>query len=55
MLLTGVQSQPLDMLRRISIVPDLIPEARIFESTDACMAWLAAELSARPEAAAPHA
>lgn len=31
-ILTGVQPQPMDMLRRIDIVPALVPETHVFES-----------------------
>jgi SulP family sulfate permease len=40
-LLIGVQAQPLEMLRRISFVPDLVPEDQLFGDMAACMAWLA--------------
>ncbi len=33
--LTGLQTQPSDMLRRIGIIPILIPEDQVFESFDA--------------------
>lgn len=49
-LLTGVQSQPNDMLRKINIVPDLIPEECLCQGTDLCMKWLARELEARSPA-----
>ena len=39
-LLTGVNTQPMDMLRRIDIVPDLIPEEHIFEAFEDSIAWL---------------
>ncbi len=39
-LLTGVQQQPEDMLRRIRIVPDLIGEDHIFSNIEACASWL---------------
>jgi SulP family sulfate permease len=29
---TGLQTQPADMLRRIKLVPDLIPDDRVFET-----------------------
>jgi SulP family sulfate permease len=50
-LLTGVQSQPNDMLRKINIVPDLIPEECLCRGTAPCMKWLARELEARSPAA----
>jgi len=49
-LLTGVQSQPNDMLRTIKIVPDLIAEECICRGTDPCMKWLAGELEGRSPA-----
>ncbi|MBK6489697.1 MAG: SulP family inorganic anion transporter [Gemmatimonadetes bacterium] len=48
-LLIGVQTQPDDMLRRIRLVPDLIPEEGLFEGTDSCLAWLARELAVTPD------
>lgn len=39
-LLTGIHEQPLDMLRRINLVPDLIPEVHLFENMEQCTAWL---------------
>ncbi len=54
-LLTGVQSQPNDMLRKIKIVPDLIPEECLCRGTDPCMKWLAGELEAGPLAIQPSA
>lgn len=50
-LLTGVQSQPNDMLRKINIVPDLIPEECLCPGTEPCMKWLAGELEKRSSAA----
>ncbi len=50
-LLTGVQSQPNDMLRKINIVPDLIPEECLCRGIEPCMKWLARELEARSPAA----
>jgi len=41
-LLTGLQTQPDDMLRRIGIIPNLIAEDRIFTSFEACQTWLMA-------------
>jgi len=43
-LLTGVQSQPQDMLRTIDIVPDLLPESRIFDEFEQSIEWLKQEL-----------
>jgi len=44
-LLTGVHTQPMDMLRRIDIVPDLIPEEHIFETFEDSIVWLKEYLS----------
>lgn len=44
-LLTMVQPQPLDMLRSIGIVPDLVPEADLFDSIDDAFAYLQTKLS----------
>ena len=38
--LTGLQSQVEDMLRRISLIPELVPEEHVFESFAACEKWL---------------
>jgi SulP family sulfate permease len=45
-LLTGVHTQPMDMLRRIDIVPDLIPETHIFDTFDDSLAWVRSHLPA---------
>ena len=42
-LLTGIHQQPLDMLRAIRFVPDLIPEEHLFEDINQCTAWLGQE------------
>lgn len=39
-LLTGVNQQPMDMLTRIKIVPDLISEEQIFESFEDSIRWV---------------
>lgn len=39
-LLTGMQTQPEDMLRRIGLVPNLIAEERTFDTFEACQEWL---------------
>ncbi|MDF1698620.1 MAG: SulP family inorganic anion transporter [Saprospiraceae bacterium] len=39
-ILTKVQDQPLDMLRSIDIIPDLIPEDDIFEDVEQAFAYL---------------
>jgi len=38
-LLTGLQTQPGDLLRRIGLVPNLIGEHQIFETFEACQEW----------------
>ncbi len=43
-LLTGLQPQPQDMLRTIDIVPDLLPESRVFEEFEQSIEWLKQEL-----------
>ena len=37
--LTGLQTQPADMLQRIELIPNLISNDRIFETFDDCQAW----------------
>jgi len=39
-LLTGVHTQPMDMLRRIDVVPALIPETHVFETFEDGIAWV---------------
>ncbi len=39
-LLTGLQNQPKEQLKRINVIPDLIPEANIFASFPECLAWV---------------
>jgi len=39
-LLTGLQTQPDGMLRRIGIIPDLVSEEQIFGSFEACQEWV---------------
>jgi len=39
-LLTGTHEQPLDMLRQISIVPDLIGQEHLFKDLKQCTTWL---------------
>jgi SulP family sulfate permease len=39
-LLTGLHSQPYDMLTTIDIVPDLLPENQLFENFEDSIAWL---------------
>lgn len=46
-LITGLHPQPYDMLRTIDIVPDLLPENRLFEEFEDSVAWLRQELAQR--------
>jgi sulfate permease, SulP family len=46
-LMTGLQHQPMRMLKRINLIPGLIPEAYHFNTFADCMAWLEEELSDR--------
>jgi SulP family sulfate permease len=39
-LLVDIQKQPLYLMKSIDIVPDLIPEAHIFDSFDECTKWI---------------
>ena len=39
-LMTGTQSQPLDMMKRIDIVPGVITESQMFDDFQSCEAWL---------------
>ncbi len=39
-LFTGVQPQPLDMLKKIDIIPDLVPIMHVFDSFKDCEVWL---------------
>jgi SulP family sulfate permease len=39
-LLTGLDIQPSDMLKRIKVIPDLIPEEQIFEEFEDSIRWL---------------
>ncbi|MBN4049711.1 SulP family inorganic anion transporter [Bacteroidales bacterium AH-315-N07] len=38
--LTGVQPQPLDMLKKIDVIPALIPEIHVFVTFEDCEVWL---------------
>jgi SulP family sulfate permease len=44
-ILTALQPQPLDMLRKIEIVPALVPEIHIFDQFSECEEWLKQNLS----------
>lgn len=41
--LTGVAEQPLDMLKRIGLVPNLVGEDEVFEDFEKCVAWIREE------------
>ena len=43
-LMTGLQHQPLRMMKRINLIPGMIPEAYHFLTFADCMAWLEEEL-----------
>ncbi len=43
--MTGLREQPLRMLRRINLVPGLIPENYLFNSFKDCIKWLEEELN----------
>jgi len=38
--IVGAQKQPLYMMERIDIIPDLIPKSEVFENFDACIKHL---------------
>jgi SulP family sulfate permease len=38
--LTGLQTQPADMLRRIGLVPNLIAEDLVFDTFEDCQQWI---------------
>lgn len=44
-LLSGVDAQPLDMMRRIDIVPDLIEEEHVFETYEGAIDYVEAQLN----------
>jgi SulP family sulfate permease len=46
-LFTGLQKQPKDMLRRIQMIPDLIPEKNLFKNFHEAITWMAHE--SKPE------
>jgi SulP family sulfate permease len=56
-LLVNVLAQPRYMMERIDIIPDLVPTEHIFNSFDACMAWVkenATELSSKDPGSTSH-
>ena len=42
--MTGLQTQPYLMLKRINLVPGLIPENYLFDNFENCIQWLGEEL-----------
>ena len=38
--LTGLQTQPSDMLQRIGLIPNLVTEDQVFETFDDCQKWI---------------
>jgi sulfate permease, SulP family len=45
--MTGLREQPMRMLKRINLIPGLIPEQYLFETFAQCIEWLDRELSDR--------
>ncbi len=43
--LSGIQSQPLDMMSRLNIIPDLISEDHVFDTIDECAIYVKNELA----------
>ena len=43
--ITGIQDQPMGMLRKIDVIPDLIPENHLFATFGMCKKWLKEILS----------
>jgi SulP family sulfate permease len=39
-ILTGLQAQPLDMLKKIDIIPALVPDIHLFKNFKDCESWL---------------
>ena len=39
-LMTGLHVQPRDMLKRIDIIPDLVPENHLFDDFNHCEDWI---------------
>jgi len=48
-ILTGLQSQPADMLERIDIIPDLIPREQVFDRFEDSIVWIQQHLSNKNE------
>ncbi|HIJ51335.1 MAG TPA: sodium-independent anion transporter, partial [Nitrospinae bacterium] len=49
-IMTGLREQPKLMLKRINIIPGLIPEQFLFSTFEKCIEWLDEELSDREKA-----
>ncbi len=45
--MTGLRDQPLRMLKRINLIPGLIPEQYLFKTFNDCIKWLEEELTHR--------
>jgi len=45
--LSGVQAQPMDMLKKIDVIPALIPEMHLFTAFENCETWLKHNLEDR--------
>jgi SulP family sulfate permease len=39
-LLTSVSTQPIDMLRKVGVIPNLVPDMHVFDSFTNCKNWL---------------
>jgi SulP family sulfate permease len=39
-IITGLQPQPMDMLKKIDIIPDLVPEVHLFDQFSDCEMWI---------------
>lgn len=46
-LIVGIKEQPFYLLQRIDIVPNLVPEAHIFETFDDCVRWIEGHIQDR--------
>ena len=54
-LITGIQPQPLDMLKQVSLIPDVIPDSHIFEDFPSCVKQLEAGVISMEAAGKPRA
>jgi SulP family sulfate permease len=52
-ILSGVDSQPLDMMRRIDIVPDLVPDEHIFDTYEEALDWVKTRMNGGSESKEP--